>query len=119
MKFSIRALTLAAVGLLTIATAAVAPVRPAAAQGMTYYIWCVVPDYRTGTAYFSSIFTASEADIYSHAVPFTNVVQSRYSQTAQLGQCRTNETYEYAQQTKTLEMSRTVFDHNIDIGWRP
>lgn len=119
MKIGIRALAFSAVSVFTVATAAVTPVRPAAAQGMTYYMWCVVPDYRTGTAYFSAIFTSSDAASYSHDVPFTNFVQTRYSSTAQLGQCRTHDSYDYAQQTKTAEMSRTVFDRNTDTGWRP
>jgi hypothetical protein len=119
MKIGIRALTMAALSVCAMMAAAVVSVRTADAQAGTYHMWCVVPDYRAGVAYYTSVFVSTDAASYSHDVPFTNFVQSRYSQTAQLGQCYTNDSYANAQGAKTHDMSRGVFDSVIDTGWRP
>jgi hypothetical protein len=119
MKFGLRALSAAVIAVCAMMTAGVISAQRANAQDSTYHMWCVVPDYRAGVAYYTSVFVSSDAASYSHDAPFTNFVQSRYGQTAQLGQCYTNDSYANAQNAKTHDMSRGVFDSVVDTGWRP
>jgi|GEM_PF-3259063 len=119
MKVGIPVLSMAAVSVCAMMTAAIMSVRPADAQDSTHHMWCVVPDYRAGVAYYTSVFVSTDPNSYGHTVPFTNFVQSRHSQTAQLGQCYTNDSYANAQSAKAHDMSRGVFDSVIDTGWRP
>lgn len=119
MKFDLRTVAAAALAAGAVLTAETIAVAPAHAQNGSYYMWCVLNDYRGDTAYYSGVFTSTNEMSYSHDVPFANFVESRYGVSGAHAQCYTDDTQANAQNAKSSDMSRGVFRSVVDTGWRP
>ena len=117
MKVNLRSLTVLSLifGALTLT----AP-PSAQAQNSSYYMWCVMLDYRQPATYYSSVFLSSNEASYGHDVPFANFVESRYGSYGMHAQCYTDDSQSHAQYAKSQDMYGNQGSYTVvDTGWSP